>query len=491
MPAQAPNLLLITTDRQRFDTVPPGAPSFLRTPHYDHLCREGIQFAAAYADCSICVPARVSIMTGKHVFTHGMFNNGPTSRVMGREGTLPSLLRALGYQTIAVGKMHFGPQRVRHGFDEMILPEDYYRHMRRLGYGVQMPMRHGLGQCELYPSMATVPESLTLTSWIAEQCVEYIRERRDPSLPFFLWCSFTKPHGPLDPPEPYYSMYRNEPVFAAIPEPACGDWSKDGRCPRAFRRMREKHSFDLVPPEILREARAAYYGLITQIDYNLGRVLAALQDVGLLKETLILYIADHGVYLGEHGAGNHGFFHEPSAHVPCVLRLPQSWQNRCHGTTVSTPVTHADVLSTFVAAAGGEVPGHVDGQDLTALARGELKEPRQYLEATAGQRDKIGFLGITDGRWKYSWYPEGPSEQLFDLATDPQELRDLAGLAEFEGKRRELHQEMIERHEARGSRYLEQGRLIRYPLVEDSERDRRNASWPGYHTDYYDVDVRH
>ncbi len=221
-----PNILLVTTDQQRYDASGGAGPSFLRTPHYDNLRREGITFTSAYADCPICVPSRVSIMTGKSAFAHGMTVNGQTTGVIGRHDSLPACLREAGYQTAAIGKMHFTPQRARHGFDEMILPDDYYREMRRRGHELQ-PMHHGLGQNELYAGMATVPEALTLTSWIAEQCVSYIRERRDPTVPFFLWCSFSKPHPPLDPPEPYYSMYRD----CDIPAPVCGDWSERRRLP--------------------------------------------------------------------------------------------------------------------------------------------------------------------------------------------------------------------------------------------------------------------
>ncbi len=485
MSAVKPNILLITTDQQRFDTAGPAAPPFMRTPHFDHLCREGVLFSSAYADCPICVPSRVSIMTGKYVFTHGMSANGETSRVMGREGTLPSLLRALGYQTIAIGKMHFGPQRVRHGFDEMILPDDYYREMRKNGQ-VYQPMRHGLGQNELYPTMATVPECQTLTSWIAEQCVEFIRDRRDPSVPFFLWCSFSKPHPPLDPPEPYYSMYRNCPV----PDPIFGDWSADDRCPEVFKRFRETQSYDLVPLDIIREARAAYYGLITQIDYNMGRIFAALQDMGLFDDTLILYTSDHGEFLGDHHTGSKVFFHEPSAHIPFVLRMPKSWDNRCHGTTSPALVTLADILPTLVRAAGGEPPDDVDGQDLIALARGETP-PRQFLEAMVIRGDQPAYCAITDGRWKYIWYPEGGCEQLFDLENDPQELRDLANLSQFDAERQRLREEMIRRHQERESLFVADGDLISLPVMGDTTRDRRNLSWPGYHTDFYEVDVRH
>lgn len=472
-----PNILLLTTDQQRHDTIGPAAPEFLRTPHLDQLGREGVSFGSAYAECPICVPSRVSLMTGTSVTTHGMAGNGRTSDVMGREGTLPSRLRALGYQTAAIGKMHFGPQRVRHGFDEMLLPADYYQEMSRQGHELQ-PMRHGLGQNELYPGMATVPEGLTLTSWIAERCVDYIRERRDPSVPFFLWCSFSKPHPPLDPPEPYYSMYRDSP----IPEPVYGDWCEDGdRCPVAFDRLRQRWSLDLVPPEVIRAARAAYYGLVTQIDYNLGRVFAALQDVALFDDTLIVFTSDHGEYLGDHHTGAKTFFHEPSAHVPFVLRMPKSWDDRRHGATTDSVVSHADILPTLVAAAGGEPPADVDGQDLVALARGRLERPRRYLVGTAGASDAPEYLAITDGRWKYIWYPEGGTEQLFDLDVDPHELTDLATHSTHEPQLTELRQELISR----------QGELVARPREQDSATDRRNQSWPGYHTEHYDIDVRH
>lgn len=482
--SRAPNILLITTDQQRFDAAGEAAPSFMRTPHFDVLAREGVTFSNAYSDCPICVPARVGIMTGRFVGSHGMRGNGPTSKVMGRDDTLPAYLRELGYQTAAIGKMHFGPERVRHGFDEMILPADYYREMARSG-SIYQPMRHGLGQNELYPGMATVPESQTLTSWISEKCVEYIRERRDPSVPFFLWCSYSKPHPPLDPPEPYYSMYRN----SAIPEPVVGDWAKDESCPEAFQRFRQSWSLDKIPPEVIREARAAYYGLITQIDYNMGRVFAALQDFDLFNDTLIVYTSDHGEFLGDHNTGGKTFFHEPSAHVPFLLRMPKCWENRMHGTKVTTPVTFADILPTLVKAAGGEVPSRVDGMDLIALARGEIEKPRRYVEATAGEEPS--YFAITDGVWKYIWYTEGGEEQLFNLAEDPHELANLAKEKEYQEKCRELHAELVARDRARGGKFTEGQRLIARPRYGDSERDRRNTSWPGFHTEHYHVDVRH
>ncbi len=153
---------------------------------------------------------------------------------------------------------------------------------------------------------------------------------------------------------------------------------------------------DLLSPEIIREARSAYYGLITQCDYNMGRVFAALQDLELFRETLILYCSDHGELLGDHHSGSKAFFHEGASHVPFALRLPASWERHC-GARVSTPVTHADIMPTLAAAAGGEAPPGCDGQNLLALLQGEAPT-RHYLEAAhpAG-----ACCALTDGRWKY------------------------------------------------------------------------------------------
>lgn len=502
--AKAPNIILITTDQQRFDTVGPAAPRFLRTPHLDHLARDGVTFSRAYADCPICIPSRTTIMTGRYGYQHGMTSNGSLA-----DGTLPidptrslpARLRALGYQTLAVGKMHFQPQRQRYGFDEMLLPDDYYHFMRRYGaaLGVGQPMQHGLGQNEMYPTLATVPENFTLTSWIAEQCVEFIKYRRDPSRPFFLWCSFSKPHPPFDPPEPYYSMYRED----NLPEPWIGDWAlpDSGRVPESLRRWREARSFDLLSPETLRAARAAYYGLITQIDYHIGRLFGALEDHHLFDDTAFLFTADHGEMLGDHLAGAKQYFYEGSAHVPFLLRLPRPYAGRPVGATLSQPVCLADIYPTLIALAGGDAASQGgalgategDGQDLAALGTGRLEQPRQWLEASCG-RPEPKWHALTDGRWKYTYFFGDGIEQLFDLATDPHELTDLAtspASAAHQAQLDACRTRLIERLTQRHSPLVQDGRLVVLGMPDESEAERRARSGFGYHTSEYPQDTRH
>jgi arylsulfatase A-like enzyme len=484
MPSDRPNILLITTDQQRFDTAGSAKPPFMRTPHFDYLCREGVEFTRAYGETPVCVPSRMTIMTGQHPLTHGMLGNGKSSNILGSTDTLPWHMRRLGYQTLAVGKMHFHPQRARHGFDEMKLCEDYYNEMLASGQGL-LPMRHGMHQCELEPAMATVPESMTLTSWTAEQCVQFIRERRDPTVPFFVWCSFSKPHPPFDPPEPYYSMYRN----CDIPAPVFGDWSEPGQMPHQFRETMLGQHYDLITPEVIREARSAYYGLITQIDYNMGRIFAALQDMGLMQDAMIVYTSDHGEYLGDHHAGGKGFFHEPSAHVPFAMRLPQSWDDRRHGTQCDAPVTLSDVMPTILAAAGGDVPDNCDGVNLVDVARGK-RESRPYVLHASGRKGQ-GTLGVFDGRYKYSYYAIGGVEHLFDLEADPMETRNLADHDDVADKQAELRGFVIDEARRRCPEYLDGEKLVVHPVPERSDADIRNNRWLGAHTEYCDIDVRH
>ena len=147
-------------------------------------------------------------------------------------------------------------------------------------------------------------------------------------------------------------MYRQSP----IPEPVIGDWRDTDDCPPAFAKQQKRRSYDILPPEVIREARSAYYGLITQIDYNLARVYSALEDLGLYHETLIIYTSDHGEFLGDHRAGGKSHFHEPSAHVPFAMRMPSSWDNRCHGTQVE--IAGYACRHSAHAAEGGRVANH-------------------------------------------------------------------------------------------------------------------------------------
>jgi arylsulfatase A-like enzyme len=207
-----------------------------------------------------------------------------------------------------------------------------------------------------------------------------------------------------------------------------------------------------------------------------------------MDDTLIVFCSDHGEYLGDHHAGAKGFFHEQSAHVPMVVSLPRSWVERQHGTRVDEPVTLADLCPTFVEAAGGDVSG-TDGQDLVALARGELDDPREYVVGLNNSGDECMWLGLTDGVWTYIWYPEGGVDQLFEVSADRLSEHDLSGVPAHAEQRESMRAELRERLERRDPQFVEDGDLIERPVQETAERDDRiggPGSVHGFVTEHWD-----
>lgn len=314
-----PNILLITTDQQRFDTIQALGNDVIYTPHLNWLCDEGITYENMYADCPVCLASRTTIMTGTKGYDTGMVGNFDLLQpdIIKNYPSLPKVLTENGYQTKAVGKMHFYPARANHGFEHIELPFDYYRMMKKSGK--DMPKRHGVGENEVEPVISTVDEQHSLTHWTVERSTEFL-ETRDPTRPFFLWTSFAKPHPPFDPCANYWNLYETEDMTP----PVTGDWSKDlETMPKGFL----QHTFLLDNVHRLSAkqklaSKRAYYACITQIDYSLGLLFARLRELGLFDKTWIIFTSDHGDMLGDHHMGAKMTFFEGAAHVPMIIKPP-------------------------------------------------------------------------------------------------------------------------------------------------------------------------
>ena len=209
-----PNVLLLFTDQQRYDTIAAGGNDLILTPALDRLCSTGVRFDRSYTPSPVCVSARYSLLTGLYPHRSGCADNGHT---MGQKlPTLPGMLSSAGYQTRAIGKMHFSPVRHPFGFEGMELSEEipesiendeFLQHLADAGYGhVHEP--HGV-RSELYyiPQTSQLPAELHTTTWTADRTIQFLRDR-DRSRPFFVWSSFIKPHPPFEPPVPWNKLYR-------------------------------------------------------------------------------------------------------------------------------------------------------------------------------------------------------------------------------------------------------------------------------------------
>jgi len=467
-----PNLLLITTDQQRFDTIHAAGNPYIRTPNLDWLLESGIHFSRGYTDAPVCAPARATMITGRHYW-----NNPPKIGHFGQltveEGTvsLPEVLTQHGYQTKAVGKMHYHPPRQNFGWEDMEILEDYYREMQRHPEK-GIPADTGLGQNQMEPGISTVDESNSLTHWIVDRSIDFL-ETRDPSRPFCLYTSFSKPHPPFDPCLSYWLQYQNAPV----PEPVYGDWSASAEeiPPGWMAPTWNLNGADRFGPELLEDVRRAYYAMITQVDYNLGLLFARLRELDLLENTLIIFTADHGEMLGDHHMGAKTTFLEPSAHVPFLVRPPEGERYEgLRGTSCETLACLADIMATSFGAA--QVPKDLtrrDGIDLIEAAKGTAS--RDALSGTCRP-----FHCEIEGWHKFIFCEQGGAELLFDLENDPQERENLTespAHAEILGR---LRRRMADRLKKMDSPAVRDGKLISAsdPL---SRTEARTKTWPGHH----------
>ncbi|NLF39495.1 sulfatase-like hydrolase/transferase [bacterium] len=474
-----PNILLITTDQQRFDTIAALGNRHIYTPHLDWLVDEGITFTRAYSDAPICMPARATIMTGKHGYESGLTGNSGAVMPMRTCPTLPGILTRAGYQTRAQGKMHFHPMRANYGFEYVELPMDYYR--ERHGRAHEgLPKEHGVGENEITPVISTVDETHSLTYWTVRRSIDFL-ETRDTTRPFFLWTSFAKPHPPWDPCANYWALYQNRDV----PDPVVGDWSADVEgTPQAF--MAPTYSLNnayRASIEQLKDSKRAYYACITQIDYTLGLLFARMRELNLLENTWVLFTTDHGEMLGDHHMAAKSSFLEGSAHIPLLIRPPaRPWDKKpLAGKKVDSLVDLADIMPTVLNMAGVAAPDGLTGTDLLPLTSSPAK--REFYGVSTDE-----FYCLIQGDYKYTWARSGGCELLFNLAKDPFEQHDLAHSKDAAKVRDKVRSALIKRMAAHGSPCVENGKLKPGPAITGPQDV---CKWPGFHSTIFECDVLH
>jgi arylsulfatase A-like enzyme len=428
-----PNVVLICVDQWRGDCLSADGHPIVHTPHLDQIAQRGARFRRAYSATPTCVPARMALMTGLSQRTHRRvgYQDGVPFDV---KTTLPGEFRRHGYQTQAIGKLHVHPARARIGFDNVLLHDGYTHFNRRRSRPVEeyddyLPwLREQAGQSAVADyfdhgvncnSVVARPwdkdESLHPTTWVVTQAISWLY-RRDPTVPFFLYLSFHRPHPPYDPPRWAFEQYLDTPPY----EPVVGSWVDD------YAEHREDHRHDAfvarMPQPVLQRARAGYFGHMAHIDLQINRFLEHLAEFGVAGNTYVCFVADHGEMLGEHHLFRKGFPYEGSARIPFLLVGPGLGP----GIVRDEVVELRDVMPTLLDLAGLPIPDEVEGRSVAPLARGRTVEGwRPYLH---GEHALLGqsLQWLTDGRHKYVWMSGTGTEQLFDLVTDPCETRNLA-----------------------------------------------------------------
>lgn len=457
MPKARPNIVLFMTDQQRGDCLGIDGHPVLQTPYLDHVAADGVRFRKAYTECPVCIPARRTLMTGQAPASHGVLMNYNTQL----DGpTLPGELSGIGYQTHLVGKLHLWPHRKLYGFDsadwsdgplagERGVDDDYARFLCREGVSIPCAASAGGQDANGWVSRPWhLDERLHFSNWCADSAISFL-QRRDPTVPFFLKVSFLHPHQPCTPPRDYFERY----MQMDLPEPYVGDWARVFDGPQ--RGLPVASWRTALEPAVMKQFRAGYYGSINHIDDQIGRVLHRLPP-----NTIVVFVSDHGEMLGDHQWIRKRSAFEPSARIPFLMRFPAA-MGIAGGQVRNDLVALMDVMPTMLDVAGAAIPESVDGRSLMPLLRGEGAEWRSVLHGECANVPSLnsGQQFLTDGRWKYIWYPGTGEEQLFDLDSDPLEMQDLATQAEHAAALAEWRRELVKRIEGRPEGFVCDGAL--------------------------------
>jgi len=476
-----PNILLITSDQQHHSALGVVNP-VLSTPALDRLCAEGTRFDRAYCPNPVCTPSRASIITGMYPSQHGAWTIGV--KLPEDVPTLGDHLAEVGYHTGLIGKAHFQPlasqpgsvsiesqptlrdldfwrdfdsrfygfdhiELARNHADESHVGQHYAAWMLKQGfddwanYFQSLPALDARTSDEIPmattpdPTRARVwnlPQDLHYTTWTGERSVEFITGAAESDEPFFLWASFHDPHPPYVVSEPWASMY--DPADMVPGRISPGEHAKNpwhfGETQKVNPDFGSWHepflahgcSSHLHNEDDLRRDMAVYYGMISFMDQQIGRILSALDAQGLADDTIVVFSTDHGHFLGQHGLVAKGPFHyEDMLKLPFVVR----WPGRVPAGVVNSALqSHVDLAPTFLRAVGQDVPGEMQGVDQLDAWTGAATSARDHVVCENRHNPVAPHLRTyVDERYKITVYRGETFGELFDLHTDPDELDNL------------------------------------------------------------------
>jgi arylsulfatase A-like enzyme len=449
--AARPNILWLLSDQHRADVIGAAGHPVVRTPRLDALAASGTLFEDAYCQGPLCMPSRASMLTGRYVRDHGVSDNKST--LASGWPTMVQSIRDAGYQTAAIGKMHLYPhrpdvadglpamhgygfdyvneiggklasRRVRSGYTDYLaelgLLDVYRQSVRQSATGSKAPM-WTVGSSPL-------PVDAYIDNWVADQAAAWLAQA-DSQRPFFLWVGFPGPHNPWEAPARFVEQYAGADLdldTARRPElPA------DGPLRQILDRLLSYSSSATLTEERIRQVRRYYFANVTLIDTAIGRILDALYRHGRDHDTWVVYSTDHGEMLGSHGLLSKMIFYEPAVRVPLIIRPPGGrpghrggWPGQRGGAAkrrISGLVEQVDLVATLVELAGAAAIPQSPGRSLTSALKDGPWSGREVVVS-----ENYGFGMWRTGRYKLVLHESDQIPvQLFDLAEDPHEDRNV------------------------------------------------------------------
>lgn len=493
--SERPNLLLITTDQQRWDALSLIGKAGYRTPNLDRLARRGVAFDNAYAPTPVCTPCRVSMLTGLYPPSHGAYQIGMDEVPALKRENLPSILAANGYRTACIGKTHFvarklekahvaygdasreqppeefwdtfdGPywgfEFLRHnaGHTSSQTPGEHYRSwLKRKGAdlaridSLHQPLLPKTEGCPMHVGKWDLPEEYSNTAFVTEEGIKWISAQDGP---WFAMLNYQDPHAPFSCPEPWFGavdmsgveimglrpgeMDDKPPFYKSLVEDR-GYLDERGNSLQDEFKLASLWTYRFG--EHTRDAVRAYIGMVNMLDAYIGKVLDHLEASGQADNTLIVFTSDHGEHLGNHGLWEKGICaYDDSQRVPAILSWPKAALPE-HG-LVSHHFNLVDIMPTFLSAAGIEVPVGVQGFDYSAYLRGDRSAVRDWSFCDFYGSSKLHQQTLVTGDYKLVLYRHQNWGELYDRKKDPEQLVNLYDKPEYAKIRADLTHRLVQ-----------------------------------------------
>jgi len=416
-----PNIVWVFLDQCRADVLGCYGHPFIQTPNIDRLAASGVLFENAFCQNPVCVPSRVSMLSGLYCHQTGVYDNDGAMRP--EQSFLLRGLNAAGYRTAGIGKVHLGLPPLEAGFlahtdfaheglGHWNVPADYPKDWpwgRMSAPDFAKPIMYATDMC---------PREKTYCARGVSEAITQLEGLDRGTEPFMLRLSLNRPHTPVTSPKPYDTMYADRTTLPEYTE------TERGRQPSTLLDHMRHRWFDRISPEETLYIRSYYYGLVTHVDDEIGRLFDAVANSGRAEDTLVLLTVDHGCMLGEHGLyTKQPHYHAETARVPMIL----SWPGRLPvGERVPGLVEMVDLLPTLFDLCGIPIPDEVVGRSLLPVISGEAPGREDVYAEQKTPDNPLHWQGIRTERYSYWRYTHTGDRMLFDLENDPLERENLA-----------------------------------------------------------------
>ena len=414
-----PNIILIVADDWAHTDLGIAGHPLLRTPNLDRLARDGVHFTHAFTPNPICTPSRAALLTGQDCWTNGCWFFGMA--IGSQSEHFARLLSQAGYEAFYTGKWHNDGSPSKRGFTSG-------RYIGGGGPGAgghPRPLGKDFGKTKRRQIDRFDSELFT------DAAVEFLESQRAGDKPFLLFVSYMTPHDPWTPPGKFATMYEPEAIDLPhnfMPRPMNG--SKPFRYYTDWHGTNLRDEKQMVPfprtAEGIRDVRCRYYGAITHDDQQIGRILDKLDEKKLSNDTLVIFLADHGISLGAHGISGKQTMYEEGIRLPLIVRYPKLKRSHAKNSSLTSLI---DIFPTICDAAGVSIPKSVEGKSLLGLYEGKERWDRDRIFASfvSPERHRLNIRCIRTERYKFVHHLTTDEVELYDLEKDPYELKNLVG----------------------------------------------------------------